>query len=182
MITFKVDEIVPCLKDIETGDLLDTEVVRIGRKSVLTKYNKRSGWYVNWSNFSDETEIYALVLKGTVDVQGLIAVQYDTVAKAVYLVWACVAPHNNIWQYGKKKYSGVGGHLLAMASELSVKKGFDGFIYAEAMDEQLLDYYVKQFGALHLPPLNNPFRFMLSDEVTAKLREVYSYDWTNDII
>ena len=55
MITFKVDEIVPCLKDIETGDLLDTEVVRIGRKSVLTKYNKRSGWYVNWSNFSDGT-------------------------------------------------------------------------------------------------------------------------------
>lgn len=182
MITFKIDEIVPCLKDTETGDILDTEVIQIRRKSILSKYNKRSGWYVNWGNFPVGTEIYALVLKGTNDIQGMIAIQYDDISKAVYLLWACVAPHNNIWQYGKKKYSGVGGHLLAMASELSVKHGYDGFIYGEAMDKDLFDYYIEQFGALSLPPINNPFRFMLSDEVTTHLREVYSYEWTNDII
>ena len=43
MITFKIDEIVPCLKDTETGDILDTEVIQIRRKSILSKYNKRSG-------------------------------------------------------------------------------------------------------------------------------------------
>lgn len=37
MITFKVDELTPCLKDVETGDIVDTEVVRLRRKSFLLK-------------------------------------------------------------------------------------------------------------------------------------------------
>ena len=40
MIAFKIDEIVPCLKENETGDIYDTEVVRIKRKSILERYNK----------------------------------------------------------------------------------------------------------------------------------------------
>lgn len=182
MITFKIDELVSCLKEKETGDIYETEVVEIRRKSILEKYNKRSGWYVNWSKFPEGTQIYALMLKGTNDVQGLIAVQYDDDAKAVYLVWGCVAPHNNIWQYGKQRFSGVGGHLLAIASDLSVKHGYDGFIYGEAMDQELYDYYCTEFGALPLPPVNNPYRFMLSDEATRHLREVYTYEWTDDTI
>lgn len=182
MITFTVDEIVPCLKELETGDLYETEVIRIKRKSILSKYNKRNGWQINWNNFSANTEIYALVLKGTNDVQGLIAIQYDDSAKAVYIAWGCTAPQNNIWQYGKQKFSGVGGHLLAIASELSVRHGYEGFIYGEAMDKKLFDYYCNNFGAMYLPPLHNPYRFMLSDEATAYLREVYNYDWTEDII
>lgn len=182
MITFRVDEIVPCLKDVETGDLYDTEVIRIKRKSILSKYNKNTGWYVNWSKFPEGTEVYALVLKGTNDVQGMIAIRYDDTAQAVYLVWGCTAPQNNIWQYGKKKFSGVGGHLIAIASELSVRKGYDGFIYGEAMDEKLYEYYCDSLGALALPPINNPYRFMLTDETTADLREVYTYDWTDECI
>jgi len=182
MITFKIDDIVPCLKEVATGDIYDTEVVRIRRKSILEKYNKRTGWYVNWSKFSKETEVYALVLKGTNDIQGLIAVRYDEIAKAVYVKWACTAPHNNIWQFGTQKFAGVGGHLLAIASDLSVNHGYDGFIFGEAMDKDLYNYYCNEFGALPLPRKNNPYRFMLSDMSTAHLREVYSYEWTDDVI
>lgn len=180
MIAFGIDEIVPCLKDTVSGDIYETEVVRVIRKSILSKYNKSTGWYVNWSNFSKDTEVYALVLKGTNDIQGMIAIQYDMEAKAVHLIWGCAAPHNNIWQYGSKKYAGVGGHLLAIASELSVKHGYDGFIYGEAMDKELYDYYCDTFGAAYLPSLNHPYRFMLSDQATAYLREVYTYEWTEE--
>lgn len=182
MITFKIDEIVPCIKEVATGDIYDTEVIRIRRKSILEKYNRNTGWYVNWSKFPKGTEVYALVLKGTNDIQGMVAIQYDNDAKAVYVLWACTSPHNNIWQYGKQKFSGVGGHLLAIASELSVRCGYEGYIYGEAMDKDLYDYYCKEFGAVYLPPLNNPYRFMFSDKVTAHMREVYSYDWTDEII
>ncbi|MBE6015891.1 MAG: hypothetical protein E7241_11125 [Lachnospiraceae bacterium] len=182
MITFTIDDVVPCLKEVLTGELYDTEVVRIRRKSILEKYNKRTGWYVNWSKFPQGTEVYALVLKGTNDVQGLIAVDYDDEASAIHVVWGCTAPHNNIWQYGKQKFSGVGGHLLAIAAELSVRHGYDGFIYGEAADKELFDYYCDRFGALYLPPIDNPYRFMLSDVATARLREVYSYEWTDDVI
>ena len=142
MIIFKLDELVPCLKDMETGDIYDTEVIRIRRKSVLSHYNKRTGWYINWSKFPESTEVYALVLKGTNDIQGMIAI----------------------------------------ASELSLKHGYDGFLYAEAMDQELYDYYCSEFQALKLPPIDNPYRFMMSDEVTARIREVYSYEWTDEII
>ena len=83
MITFIVDEFTPCLKNVETGDLYDTEVAVVKRKSFLKQFNQKSGWYINWSKFSADTEIYALLLKGTNDIQGLIAVQYDDEAKAV---------------------------------------------------------------------------------------------------
>ena len=180
MITFIVDQIIPCLKDTESGEFFDTDVLQLKRKSFLSKFNKRTGWYINWSKFDQETEIYALVLKGTVDIQGLAAIRYDEEAKAVNLVWGCTAPQNNLWQYKKQKYSGVGGHLLAIASELSLKKGYDGFVYGEAMDEALYHYYISNFGALPLPPVNNPYRFMLSDEATARIREVYNYEWSEE--
>ena len=85
---------------------------------------------------------HALVLKGTVDIQGLVAIRYDTGAQCVYLVWGCTAPQNNVWKYGKQKYIGVGGHLFAIAAELSVKHGYDGFVYGDAMDREIYQYYV----------------------------------------
>ncbi|MCI6664779.1 MAG: hypothetical protein MSE26_00610 [Lachnospiraceae bacterium] len=182
MITFRIDEFTPCLKEVETGEIYDTEVVRLKRKSFLSKFNKKTGWYVNWSKFPEGTEVYALVLKGTMDIQGLVAIQYDETSKAVYILWGCTAPENNIWKFGKKRFVGVGGHLLAIASDLSVKAGFDGYVYAEAMDQELFEYYSSEFGALPLPPINNPFRFMLSDSMTEKIREVYDYEWTEDEI
>lgn len=182
MITFRIDEFTPCLKEVETGEIYDTEVVRLKRKSFLSKFNKKTGWYVNWSKFPEGIEVYALVLKGTMDIQGLVAIQYDETSKAVYILWGCTAPENNIWEFGKKRFAGVGGHLLAIASDLSVKAGFDGYVYAEAMDQELFEYYSSEFGALPLPPINNPFRFMLSDSMTEKIREVYDYEWTEDEI
>ena len=82
MITFIVDEIIPCLKDTESGEFFDTEVLQLKRKSFLSKFNKRTGWYINWSKFDQETEIYAI--------------RYDEEAKAVNLVWGCTAPQNNL--------------------------------------------------------------------------------------
>ena len=182
MITFRIDEFSPCLKEVSTGEIYDTEVVRIKRKSFLSKFNKKTGWYVNWSQFPAGTEIYALVLKGIVDIQGLVAISYDYDARAVYISWGCTAPENNVWEYGQKRFSGVGGHLFAIASDLSEKAGFDGFVVAEAMDEKLYEYYISEFGALPLPPLNNPYRFMLSDRMAQKLREVYDYEWTEEYL
>lgn len=70
MLHAEVDTLTPCLKDTRTGELVETESVRIVRPSFLAKYNQRNGWYENWAALVVETEVYALVLKGTVDIQG----------------------------------------------------------------------------------------------------------------
>lgn len=183
MITFYIDELAPCLKSVETGDLYDTESVQIKRKSILSKYNRSSGWYVNWSKFDSETEIYALVLKGTNDVQGLIAIRNNDDEKALDIAWACVSPENNIWEYGKKKYEGVGGHLFAIAADLSLARGYEGFLIGEAMDGDLYEYYINQYGAMPLPSIGgNPYRIMFPPSSTLKIKEVYTYEITDDII
>jgi len=182
MITFYIDELLPCLKEVATGEIFDTEVVRLKRKSFLAKYNERTGWYVNWSQFDADTEIYGLVLKGSVDIQGLIAVRPNNEEKALDVLWACVSPENNIWRYDTQKYAGVGGHLLAIAGDVSVRKGFDGFLVGEAADRDLFEYYQEKYNALPLPPINNPYRIMFSDAAVASIREVYTYEWTDSII
>lgn len=178
MINFKIDQITPCLKSTQTGEIFETEVIRIRRKSFLQKFNKRTGWHIDWSKFSDGVEIYALVLKGTIDIQGLIAIEYDEDAKAVHIVWACTAPHNNVWKHGKQKYVGVGGHLFAIASELSVQKGYDGVVYGEASDQEVYKHYVEKYHARSLPSLNKRYRFMLTEGTAKTIREVYEYEWT----
>lgn len=45
MITVTIDELTPCLIENETGDIKETEVIQIKRKSFLEKYNDKTGWY-----------------------------------------------------------------------------------------------------------------------------------------
>ena len=85
MINVIIDKLTPCLKDAKTGELVQTEVIRIKRKSFLRKYNKKNGWYVNWESLLDENEVYALVAEGSVDIQGVVAVAKDNDMNALYI-------------------------------------------------------------------------------------------------
>ncbi len=128
MITVWIDEFTPCLKDALTGDIIETEVVQVTRKSYLAKYNQQTQWYINWASLLDENEVYALVIKGTTDIQGLIALQNNEDMRAVYITWMCVAPQHNKQIVLESKYLGVGGHLFAIAVDKSIEYGFDGVI------------------------------------------------------
>ena len=96
MICFTIDGLTPCLKNLESGEIVETEVIRIKRKSFLSKFNSKTGWVVDWKDLVDENEVYALVIKGSVDVQGLIALRGESQSQAVYIQWAVVSPENNI--------------------------------------------------------------------------------------
>ena len=146
MITFTIDTLTPCLTETSTGEIFETEVIQLKRKSFLSKFNKRTGWYVNWSKFEDDVEVYALVLKGSVDVQGLIALRYDECAKAVHIVWACTAPWNNKIESQSSRYQGVGGHLFAIAADLSFQHGYEGYLFGEASNVNV------RIGNINLKP------------------------------
>ena len=116
-ISVYIDDFTPCLKDNVTGELVDTEVIRIKRSSFLEKYNKKNGWYIDWSQLTKNSEVYALVIKGTVDIQGLVSLQNNPDAGALYIQWMCTSPQNNKQLTDTPKYSGVGGHLFAIAGK-----------------------------------------------------------------
>ncbi|MCR5530891.1 MAG: hypothetical protein K6F26_03490 [Lachnospiraceae bacterium] len=183
MICVDVDLITPCLKDAVTGEMVDTEVIRIRRKSFLRKFNKRTGWYASWEELAEEHEIYALVVHGTVDIQGLIAIRNDLEMKALVAQWMVSAPWNNPMMDGEdqKRYYGVGGHLFAIAAAKSREYGYDGEFTGVAASRKLQEYYEKTFGAISYR-LMHPYQIIITAESARQIEKVYTYEWTEEEI
>lgn len=68
------------------------------------------------SNRATAGEVYALVVEGSVDIQGLVAVADDEDARALRVAWMCTSPENNKLLVDEPRYTGVGGHLFAVAA------------------------------------------------------------------
>ncbi|WP_303733040.1 hypothetical protein [Fibrobacter succinogenes] len=67
-----LDEIVPCLKDTEIGEIKETVVFRIESRSFLKKINEKNGWGINWIRIPKEVEVFALALKENNESRGLL--------------------------------------------------------------------------------------------------------------
>ena len=183
MINVFIDEFTQCLKDVQTGEYIQTEVIRIKRKSFLQKYNKKNGWYVDWANLLDDSEIYALVLKGTVNIQGLIAITPDYEFQSMFIDWMCVSPENDINTKKDIKYTGIGGHLFAIAAQKSIDYGFGGHMYGYAVNRKVLEHYVDKLNAEILPVIDShPYHFAISEKYAKQIMEVYNYEWTDEEI
>lgn len=178
MINVIIDEFTPCLKDAKTGEIVQTEVVRIIRKSFLKKYNKKNGWYTNWADLLNENEVYALVVEGTVDIQGLVAVNNDKEVGAAYITWMCASPENNKLLSENVKYLGVGGHLFSIAARKSVDFGYDGVMHGFAANKELLEHYIKVFNG-NLIGMLHPYQFAINEKNAHNIMEVYDYEWTD---
>ena len=117
MIYVTIDQFTPCLRDSNTQELIETEAVSVVRKSFLAKFNVDTHWYVDWSRLTDEYEIYALVIKGTAGIQGLVALQKDEEARAAFIAWMVASPESNKELTESPRYLGVGGHLFSIAAK-----------------------------------------------------------------
>lgn len=95
---------------------------------------------------------------------------------AVYLHWACTAPQNNKHDFGKQKYTGVGGHLFAIAADKSIQWGYAGAMHGFAANKELLEHYIKTFNAEFLGMLHD-YQFFVNEIEAKKLLEVYNYEW-----
>jgi len=176
-----VDKITPCLIDTETGDIVETEVVRLRRKSYISKFSEKSYWYTDWKKLIENgDEIYGLVIKGTTSIQGLVALHPDYDNQAVYGVWAVAAPHNNPMITDEKKFSGVGGHLFAIVADRSVQLGFGGALYVDAANDKLAAHYCDTFGAFSIATSQFPRRVFIDEANARQIMEVYHYEWTDE--
>lgn len=171
-----IDEIVPCLKDTVTGEMKETVVFKIESRSYLKQYTEQNGWQINWTELPADVEVYELALKDTKEIQGLVAVKNDVNSRAAFLHWACTAPQNNKHDFGKQKYSGVGGHLFAIAADKSVQWGYEGAMHGFALNKELLEHYIEKFNAEFLGMLHD-YQFFINEINAKKLLEVYNYEW-----
>ena len=171
-ISIEIDEIVPCLRDTATGELVETEVAEVPKKE-WKKYHSRNGWYTNWSKLKADV-VFGVYLKGDMEPQGLVALKYKK--DCVFIEYVCVAPHNNkqILKGKLPKYTGVGGHLFAVAAEESTKCTNGPAIYGYAANKKLLNHYMDKFKAKHIP-FSHPYQFAIAEERAQALINTYNY-------
>lgn len=178
IIDVEIDEFVPCLRDNKTGKLVDTEVEKIKDLSVISQCTRKNGWSFDWNDLPTNCEVFAIHVKQSDVIEGLIALRDEPKSNAVYMYLGNAAPHNRITDSNKeKRYNGVGGHLFAIAAEKSVKSGYGGFIYGDAANADLLDLFVSKYGATPLPTRINPYRFAFEGKSVLKLLKEYNYEW-----
>lgn len=170
-LSIEIDKFTPCLVEKATGKIVDTQY-SVATKNELKAINKQ-GWNFNWT--SDDlrnSTTYKLTLDndGKNTIQGLIAVTDFPKDKALYINIAESAPHN----IGKNKmYEGVGGHLFAIAAKESVNKGYEGFMFLDAKNIDLVKYYHDKFGATLLG-MPHPYRMFIDEHNAHKLLKVYT--------
>ncbi|MCL2821063.1 MAG: hypothetical protein FWD38_09630 [Oscillospiraceae bacterium] len=165
-----IDKLTPCLEEISTGNIFQTtfSVAKVDELSRLQANN----WNFNWTdNELSRYNIYKLQLKNDDIIQGLVAA--EVVRGAVHIRLAESAPHN----IGKnKKYSGVGGHLFAIAIKLSNAMGFNGYVFFDAKNMKLVDHYTENFGANRIPTRVHIFRMEINEINAQELLEKYTLE------
>ena len=70
-----IDEIVPCLKDTQTGEIKETVVFKIESRAYLKKFRKSNGWHINWNEVPKNVDVYALALKDDNTIQGIVGIK-----------------------------------------------------------------------------------------------------------
>ena len=174
IINIEFDEFVPCLKDAETGEIFQTEVREL-TKSEYSRFKEADGWNIDWSDIPDGEQVLGVYLKNDTEPQGLIAIRKDK--GGVYLSYASTAPINNkLLNNGKQKFIGVGGHLFAAAIDESVKAGNEtGCIYGYVANQEVLNHYIENFGAVHLP-ITHEYQFIIDGEAAEQILSKYNFE------
>lgn len=134
-----IDGITDCLVDTRTGEEVETEYRK--RETPIRPKDYR-GWKFNWSiTEKNGYDIYELFLKNDDTVQGRISVKIDGGVADVDIVET--APHN----YSHRGiYTGVGAHLFAIACQVSLDAGYDGFVTFTSKSS-LVEYYKETLNA-----------------------------------
>jgi len=139
LVDIQIDKLTDCLIERESGEVVDTEYIE--RVAAIKKEDYR-GWKFDWSKSQENGyTIYELFVEDDDTVQGRISFKVDGGVADIDIVES--APHN----YGHDgKYEGIGGHLFAIACQVSLTAGCDGVV-AFTSKSDLVEYYKKSLNA-----------------------------------
>ena len=120
---FEIDKLTNSIENTQTGEVFDTEIVRLMDKDI--KQIKNADWQFDWSKeLKDKSkEVYKLTtVNNPTIIQGLLSIEDKQDHIFMHLIES--AKFNK----GKNKvYFGVPGNLVAYACKISVDKGYEGF-------------------------------------------------------
>jgi hypothetical protein len=141
---FEIDKLTNSIENTQTGEIFDTEIVRLTHKDV--KQIKKIDWQFGWGEeLKDKSkEVYKLTTANNPTIiQGLLSIEDKQDHVFMHLIESVK------FNKGKDKvYFGVPGNLVAYACKVSVDKGYEGFL--ALMQNQRLSNIIRNHFMRHI--------------------------------
>lgn len=145
-IGIEVDKLTNSILNTISGDSFETVVNPLAKED-LKGVSLKNGWKFDWKKEFKMTdrEVYKLTIEGNSHIlQGLASLSDYTDHFYLHLIES--APFN---LGSAKLYEGVSGNLFAFACQLSIDRGYEGFI-SFTSKTKLISHYEKTLGAVHI--------------------------------
>lgn len=144
MIECEVDKLTNSIENVLTGEVFDTEVVRLMARQ--QRQVQKAVWQFDWlRELQDRTkEVYKLTtVNNPTIIQGLVSLSDKQDHVFMHLIESAAFNRGP-----GKVYVGVPGNLVAYACKVAFDKGYEGFIAFDAKT-QLIPHYQQTLGATH---------------------------------
>ncbi len=144
---FEVDKLTNSIEDVLTGEVFETEVVRLNFSDTarLRKLKWAFDWTIELQNGG--REVHALTKKVVpIEWHGLMS--SEDLGDHIYLHLLENAPFN---RGRKKRYDGVAGNLVAFLCKTSFERGYEGIVVFEPKT-RLIAHYEKTLRAQLFAP------------------------------
>ena len=131
-------------------------------------------WQTSWNSTYAQTlpNKVALHRKDNDELLGLMSYELDDRGLAVEILYMESARHSNAnlvhAEGGHKKYLGIAKAMFAYAVQISLDAGFDGVLVFKAKTSDILDYYMKEYGARQVG-YYDPFRLVIWEDAAERL-------------
>ena len=141
---FVIDKLTNSIENISTGEVFDTEIVKLTGKDV-NQINEKD-WQFDWINeIKDKSkEVFKLTtINNPTIIQGLISIEDKQDHIFMHLIESA--------KFNKRKdkvYLGVPGNLVAFGCKVSIDKGYQGFLAFDAKTS-LIQHYKETLRATH---------------------------------
>jgi hypothetical protein len=161
---FVIDKLTNSIENTSTGEVFDTEVVRLTIKDV--NQIKKADSQFDWTKeIKDKTkEVYKLTtVNNPTIIQGLLSIEDKQDHIFMHLIESAKFNKHKV-----KVYLGIPGNLVAYACKVSVDKGYQGFLAFDAKTA-LIKHYQETLYATHFRGLR------MFIETNAALRLISQY-------
>ena len=135
-------------------------------------------WQTKWTSKAAQNMPNKVALRrtDTNELLGLMAYAVDDAILAVEIIYVESADHSNANLLheigGEKKYIGIPRALFAYAVSLSMENGYDGVLVFKAKTSELVEYYIREFGASPVGSYD-PFRLVIWEDAARELIDYF---------
>ena len=157
-----------------TGEKIPAEVF----PAKASDFYATKDWQTNWTTSAARSMPNKVALKRADDGEllGLMSYKAEDAVFAVEIIYIENAAHSNAnllhTTGGGKKYVDIARALFAFAVNVSLDSGYGGVLVFKAKNDELLEYYKKEFGAVQVGRYD-PYRLAIWEDEAETIISAY---------